>query len=156
MTWLPEQAPGRTGFERVLGLRPELRDDFEAFADLIWNRGGLSPVTLELCRLRVAQILGCDGELRRRSASAQAAGLTEETIAALDDWRNSERFYPPEQACLALTEKFVLDPRGVSDADVAAVTAHLSPAQVVALVEALALLDGFMRFRAILAADAAD
>jgi hypothetical protein len=29
MTWLPEQAPGRTGFERVLGLRPELRADFE-------------------------------------------------------------------------------------------------------------------------------
>lgn len=156
MTWLPEQAPGRTGFEQVFGLRPELRSDFETFADLIWSRGGLSPVTLELCRLRMAQVLGCQGELRRRSASAQTAGLAEETIAALDDWRTSERFYPLEQACLALAEKFVLDPRGVSDADFAAVTAHLSPAQTVALVEALAVLDGFMRFRAILGADGAD
>ena len=52
----------------------------------------VSPVLLELCRLRVAQILGCESELQRRSAAAQAAGLSEETIAALDDWRTSERF----------------------------------------------------------------
>ena len=54
-----------------------------------------------------------------------------------------------------MAERFVLDPRGVSDADAAAVTAHLSPAQTVALIEALAVFDGFTRFRAILGVDCA-
>jgi alkylhydroperoxidase family enzyme len=152
MTWLPETGHGGTPFARVLALRPELQADVEAFTDLIWARGGVNPVVLELCRLRIAGILGCESELRRRTPAAQAAGLTEATIAELDDWRTSERFYPPEQACLGLAEQFVLDPRGVGDDAVAAGTAHLSPAQAVALVEALAMFDGFTRFRMILAA----
>lgn len=151
MTWLPNTTRGGTGFERVFGLRPELHDDFNAFAGLLWTR--LDPVLLELCRLRIAQILGCESEQRRRSAPAQAAGLAEEKVAALEEWRTSDRFSAVERASLLLAERFVLNPRGASDADVAAVTVHLSPAQTVALVEALAVFDGFTRFRAILAVD---
>jgi hypothetical protein len=44
----------------------------------------------------------------------------------------------------------VLDPHGVDDADTAAVAAHLPPPAMVALIEALALFDGFTRFRLIL------
>jgi alkylhydroperoxidase family enzyme len=142
MTWLPQQAPGTTPFARVFGLCPELHADWAAFAELFRTQRAGEPALLELCRVRIAQIVGCDATAHPDCA---------EKIAALDDWRRSTAFSAVERACLALAEKFVLDPRGVSDADCAAVTAHLSPAETVALVEALALFDGFARFRAILA-----
>ncbi len=110
MTWLPQTAPGPTSFARVFGLCPELYADVEAFAALVWTRRALDPVLLELCRLRIAQILGCTAELQRRSAPALAAGLTEERIAALDDWAARAAFSAAEYAGLRLSEKFVLDP----------------------------------------------
>jgi alkylhydroperoxidase family enzyme len=42
---------------------------------------------------------------------------------------------------------FVQDPHAITDADVEAVLQHLGEDGVVALVEALALFDGFARFR---------
>jgi len=150
MTWLPETAPGATPFDQALGLCPDLRADLAAFQDLFWTLRPVDPIVLELCRLRVAQILGCDAELARRSAPAVAAGLTEEKIAALDDWRVSGAFSDLERAALRVAETFVLDPHGMSDADVGAVSARLGPAGTVALVEALAFFDGFTRFRLIL------
>src|SRR5262245_47106629 len=122
MTWLPDSAEGRTRFERVLGLRPELLADLQVFVDALWRRGGVDPALLELCRLRVAQILGWEAERQQRPVH-----LSEEKIAALETWRGSARFSALESACLALAEKFVLDPRGVSDADIAVLSDHLAP-----------------------------
>jgi alkylhydroperoxidase family enzyme len=152
MTWLPATAPGPTPFDRVLGLCPELHADLVAFTDLLWTCG-VDPVLLELCRLRVAQLLGSAGEQARHSPPARAAGLSAEKIAALEQWRGGAAFSARERACLELAEQFVLNPRGVADADVAAVAAHLSAAETVAVVEALAVFDGFTRFRVILAVD---
>ena len=121
MGWLNSES-----FASVFGLRPQLFADYRAFEEAVWRDGQLGPRLLELCRARVAQILG-DG--------------TAEDVAALTEC---------ERACLRLTDKFVLDPHGVGDADAAAVAKHLSPAAMVALIEALALFDGFTRFRLIL------
>ena len=146
MTWLPETGPGGTDFDRTLGLRPELRADLAAFERLLWESGSVDPTLLELCRLRIAQLLGWEPEVRRRGP----ADIAESKRAALETWRRSGAFTPIERACLELAEGFVLDPHGVSEADVGAVAAHLEPAAVVLLVEALAFFDGFTRFRAIL------
>jgi hypothetical protein len=110
-------------FASVFGRRPQLFADYRAFEESV--RGALDPRLFELCRARVARILGGDAE----------------EVAARTDC---------ERACLRLADRFVLDPHGVSDADAAEVAAHLSPAAMVALIEALALFDGFMRFRLIL------
>jgi len=150
MTWLPATAAGATSFDRVFGLRPDLYADYRAFESLFWSSRPVDPVLIEICRLRIAQLLRCDPEQRRRSAPATAAGLTEQKISALDDWYHSMVFSEVERACLAFAEKFVLDPRGVTDEDAAAVTAHLSPPEMVAFTEALALFDGFTRFRLML------
>jgi alkylhydroperoxidase family enzyme len=146
MTWLPESGPGGTDFDRTLGLRPELRADLESFERLLWESWSVDPALLELCRLRIAQLLGWAPEVRRRGP----AKIAEAKRAALETWRRSGAFSPLERACLELTEGFVLDPHGVSEANVGAVAAYLDPAGVVLLVEALALFDGFTRFRAIL------
>jgi AhpD family alkylhydroperoxidase len=145
--WLREQAPGRTATARVLGHRPELRDALAAFEALFWRRPWLDPVLLELCRLRVAQLTGCAAELAVRSRPAVEAGLCEEKIARLEDWERSPGFTASERACLLFTEKWVLDVGSITDADAAAVSQRLGSEGTVALCEALAILDGFARFR---------
>ena len=147
--------PGETSFEGAFGLRPELHADWQAFAELFWTRRLVEPTLLELCRIRVAQILGCAAEERRRTPQAVAAGLDETALTELVDWPRSQRFSDVQRACLRFTDGFVLDPHGVSDADAAAVAAHLPPKEMMALIEALAVFDGFTRFRLILGLEAA-
>lgn len=140
MSWLTE-CP--TSFESALGLRPELLRDYQAFESQLWT-SGVDPTLLELCRLRVAGILGWPTAARRDAAPGAPL------IAALDRWATSDAFSPLQRAALRLTDGFVLDPHGVTYADAAALAAHLSPAQTVALIEALAVFDGFTRFRLML------
>jgi hypothetical protein len=49
-----------------------------------------------------------------------------------------------------LAEKFALDVHAVDDEDIAAVRDAIGEPALVALIEAMALFDGFTRFRAIL------
>ena len=153
MTWLPELADGDTGLDRVFGLRPDLYDAFRAFYAVFWTRELLDPIVLELCRLRVAQLLGCVVEQQVRYAPARDAGLTESQIAALPRWPDDTRFSEAQRAALAFAEQFVLDPHGVDDELRDTVIDHFEIAGLTALCEALALFDGFSRFRIVLGVD---
>jgi alkylhydroperoxidase family enzyme len=148
MSWLPLAAAtaDRDPFERVFALRANLFEAYRDFSDLFWTRRLVDPVVLELCRLRVAQLLAARHPQSVRTPQALAAGLNEARIAALSDWWNSGDFSPTERACLRFAEQFVLDAKGISDADAAAVVGALGDAGTVAFVEALAIFDGFSRF----------
>jgi len=145
-----------TPFERVFALRKNLFEDFRSFYALFWEAHLVDPVILELCRLRIAQLHGCEAELRVRYQPALDAGLTEEKIAALADAGDSPLYSDAERACVALAELFAMDPHAITDADAARVTAVLGDAGTVALVEALALFDGFARFRLMLGVEMPD
>jgi len=134
----------------VFGLRPELYQAWRGFRDVFWDEALVDPVVLELCRLRVATLHACAAELAQRTPAAHAAGLDEQKLAALADWASDPRFDARERACLRFAEQFVLDPHGITDADAAAVVAALGEPGLVALIEALALFDGFCRFRLVL------
>jgi alkylhydroperoxidase family enzyme len=150
MSWLPDAAEGDTPLDRVFGLRPDLYDPFRAFYAVFWSDRLLDPVVLELCRLRVAQLLGCQSEQRVRYRPARDAGLTEEQVAQLPAWPQGPAFTDAQRAALALAEQFVLDPHGIDDERRDAVIDHFGLPGLVALCEALALFDGFCRFRMIL------
>lgn len=151
VSWLGEEDPkGATPLDRVFGLRPNLHEDYRRFVALFWEKALVDPVILELCRLRVAMLLDCEAELAVRSRPALAAGLDEAKIAELARAGSCERFTPAERACIAFAELFVADPQAITDADAAAVTDQLGDAGLVALVEALAIFDGFTRFRLLL------
>jgi len=156
MTWLPDLADGDTGLDRVFGLRPDLYDAFRAFYALFWTDQLLDPIVLELCRLRVAQLLGCATEQQVRYAPSRDAGLTESQIAALPRWPDDTRFSEAQRAALAFAEQFVLDPHGVDDELRDAVIDHFELAGLTALCEALALFDGFCRFRTLLGVGSPD
>ena len=146
MTWLPESAIGATPIERAFGLRPDLFAACRDFAALFWEKRLVDPTLLELCRMRVGQMVGtelpalCDA-MRDARASVPAAKR-----ADVGAWWNSAAFSDTERACLRFAEQFVLDPKGIGDNDAAAVVAALGDAGTVAFVEALAILDGFSRF----------
>jgi alkylhydroperoxidase family enzyme len=146
MSWLPGTARTGDPFARVFGLRPNLFEAWRDFAALFWTRRLVDPVLLELCRLRVAQLLAARYPLSTRTPEARAAGLDELRIAALASWWTSDAFGARERACLRFAEQFVLDAQGISDEDAAAVVAALGEPGTVAFVEALAIFDGFSRF----------
>jgi alkylhydroperoxidase family enzyme len=150
MSWITGHQPA--DFNSLFSLRPNLFQDYQAFAELFWQRGLVPPIALELCRLRVAQLHRCAPELARRRPEARASGLGEDKIAALPDWPGDPRFSAAERACLALAESFTIDPHGISDDMMAEVVAALGEAGAVALLECLALFDGFCRFQVLLQA----
>jgi hypothetical protein len=131
-TWLPDVAvaEGQPEFDAVFGLRPDLFDAYRDFESVFWTHELVDGEILDACRARCAQLL-------------RAAGAPVEPVAAADP-RSALA------ACLVLAEQFVIDPHCVTAEMRDAVVAHLGDAGLVALVEALAVFDGFTRFRTLL------
>lgn len=150
VTWLPEHADGSGALDRIFGLRPDLYEPFLAFYSTFWTHRLLDPVVLELCRLRVAHLLGCKSETRVRYQPALDAGLTEDQVSALPQWPTSPLFSDAHRAALAFAEQFVIDVEGIGSELRDAVADHFEVAGLVALCEVLALFDGFCRFRIVL------
>jgi alkylhydroperoxidase family enzyme len=110
----------------------------------------MDPVVLELCRLRVAGLVGCRSELAVRSRPAVDAGMSEETVGDLARWTSSDAYDETARACLGFTEQFVVDPAGVTAADRGRVRAAVGFPRLVGLAQAVAAFDGFDRFRLVL------
>ena len=146
MTWLPETATGATPIERAFGLRPELFAACRDFATLFWEKPLLDPALLELCRIRVGQMLGAEVPALCDAMREARAALPPTKVTELAGWSRSAAFSATEAACLRFAEQFVLDPAGIGDDDAAAVVAALGEPGTVAFVEVLAILDGFSRF----------
>ena len=150
MSWLASIGHERPDFEDVFSLRPDLYDGYRAFYALFWQQHLVDPVLLEIARLRIARLNGCVGETVLRYRPAIDAGMSEAEARAVLDGRGHQVLDRLQLACLGLAEKFVLDVHSITDADVAAVREEIGEPALVALIEAMALFDGFTRFRAIL------
>lgn len=156
MVWLPSLEKTSGSFEQVFSLRENLYADYLAFIRLFWQRELVDVVAMELCRLRVAQLHQCAPELNRRYRVALDAGLNEEKISVLPQWPKHPSFSDAERACLQLAEMFVLDPHGISDEDAESAKQYLGDAGLVALMEVLAMFDGFSRFQLMLSVQCSD
>ena len=84
-SWLPSVAPSGRLVD-VMALRPDLMEQWAALESEVWQVVELPPVVLELCRLRMASLLGAGAELRRRTPAAVAAGLSETVVEGLASW----------------------------------------------------------------------
>ena len=129
----------------VLAAQPDILERLDEMHQAAWSI--VDPIVLELCRLRIATLLGCEVEQQVRSEPAIAAGLDEATIAELAAWPRSERFGPRERACLAFCEQFVIDVAGMNDDTALAVSTELGPHAFRAFVAGLLVVEQRQRLR---------
>jgi alkylhydroperoxidase family enzyme len=143
MTWLGgiDVAAGPPTVAGALALRPELAELVAAYeAELRC----VEPVLLELCRVRIAQLLG----------DAAAGGRHDDTVAAkvgaLATYPTSPLFNEHERTCLNYAEQYVIDVHSLTDDDADAVKRGMSEAEFVAFTVALGMFEGLTRFRLLL------
>ena len=123
----------------LLALRPELAAAHDELLDAIW--AGVDPVLLELCRLRMAKLMGAAVAQAERSPAAVTAGLTDHHVEMLPRWPDDPAFTDAHRAALAFTEQWVIDHHGITDAQVAALHHALGAEGVVVLTTALGVWD---------------
>ncbi|MGY1495924.1 carboxymuconolactone decarboxylase family protein [Streptomyces sp. QTS52] len=143
MTRVKNLAAGPTELDQVWGLRSDFYKLF--LEDYGRSLARLDPVLVELCRVRIAQLVESDFDLALRYKPASEAGLTEEKISALSDYPTSDLFSGRERNCLEFTEQFVIQSSSISDDDVARVQTVVSPEEFIYLCKALSVMDQFAR-----------
>lgn len=129
----------------VLHDHPDVAAQLAAAHAAAWRV--VDPVVLELCRLRIAALLGCRAEAATRTPAASEAGLEEAMVAELAQWPTSPRFGRRERACLALCEHFVMDVASVPDELADDVVEHLGRDGLADLVAALLVVEQRQRLR---------
>src|SRR5262245_5751734 len=90
LTWLQAMAPETDEIRALLDLCPDGYESLSAVYRAAWSF--VDPIILELCRLRLAQLLGCHTDLRVRYEPAVAAGLRQEKLARLERWPSAPDF----------------------------------------------------------------
>ena len=136
MTWF-SKASNR---EQLIQQAPFLSKQFQAFYSSFWQLPYIPAQTLELCRLRLAQLHQSETELNRVEVEL-ASSLRDN----LSQWSKSEKYSDAEKAALAFAEVYTMDPQAITDALADDVKAHYGDAGLVALIEALGLFYGLTR-----------
>ncbi|TXS92903.1 hypothetical protein FV139_13145 [Parahaliea maris] len=136
MNWIN----GGTDRATTLASVPELAGTFKALYESFWTQPHIPGMTLELCRLRLAQLHNSDLEWARKDCEI-GAGKREQ----LAGWSSCDGFTHAERACIEFTEIYAMDAQAITDDIAAAVKGHYGDAGLVALVEALGIFDGMTR-----------
>jgi alkylhydroperoxidase family enzyme len=103
-----------------------------------------SPRLLELCRVRIAILLGCAAEADARTPGS---GVADDHLAAIRAWPTDSRFDALDRACLGFTERYVIDVASIDDDTVAAVREHLGDEGLANFVNALLVVEQRIRLR---------
>ncbi len=82
--------------------------EFSARAAEAGADAGLSPLLVELVKIRASQLNGCAFCLRMHSADAVKAGETADRLAVIAGWWESQYFTPEEQAALQIAENVTM------------------------------------------------
>ena len=154
MTRVKDLAHGPTELDRVWGLR---RDYYRVFmADYRKALSNLDPMLVELCRVRLAQMVESSFDLSVRYSPAINAGLSEQKIAALADYPTSPMFTDRERTALEFTEQWVIQSSTITDGDVERLLTVLSAEEFIYFCKALSVMDQFARANAIFAIEPSD
>lgn len=113
---------------------PRLAESLDALEDGLWAAN--DPALLDLCRLRLGQLVGRDLEPRHAPPTK---------VAALRRWPTDPAFTEAERALLDFCEHFAIDARTVTDAQAARLHEHFTPAQLAALTTGIAVYDALAR-----------
>ncbi len=141
MTWLPVST-ATTDLDAIFALQPEMAEslvEFLATADAVNDRE-----LLGLCRLRVAQVLGC-----RAGLEGAEAGL----LTRLDNWDDPDAFDARERAALDYTDQFMMSATDVSPEQRTELARALGVSEPSTFVYGLYINEAFLRMLAFLDVD---
>lgn len=113
----------------------------------------LDPRVHELVRMRVAQINNCTVCLAWRTPAAQAAGVTDELLAAVEHFADVAEFSPAEKVAIEYAQRFSTDSANIDDDFIARLSEHFSPADIVELTLVIGKYIAFGRFMQVLGLD---
>lgn len=82
---------------------PEAMQAIQALSQATYQ-GGVPEATLHLIHLRTSQINGCSPCVLAGTAHARKSGETDDRLATVAAWRDTQCFTDAERAALALTE----------------------------------------------------
>jgi alkylhydroperoxidase family enzyme len=148
-----EQEVGITaeiGFDDIVDADADYAAALRDIDDALRAQDLISPVVLEMCRLRIAQILGCAAALERRTPEATAAGLDETLVASLARWTAASGFDSRTRTCLEYAEQLLIDAQGVGDEQAQAVIAEIGEGGFLVLTYACGLFETTQRARLVL------
>ena len=140
---LDADAAGTTAvIEQVLAHLPDVVDALDAAHRAAW--AAVDTRLLELCRVRAAQLIGCEVEAAARTPGC---GVDDEVIGGVGQWPTSMDFDERDRAVLAWCEQFVIDVASMSDQQVAEVARWLGDDGVVDLTNAFLVIEQRLRLR---------
>ena len=137
-------------FDDIVGARADYAAALREIERAVWAQELVSPVVLELCRLRIAQILGCATALEHRTPQAVTAGLDEALVEALPEWPTDPRFDRRTRDCLGYAEQLLIDAQGVDDDQARGVIDALGEGGFLVLTYACGLFETTQRARILL------
>jgi len=138
---MASEAPSTT--RRLADILANTPDVFESLTATHAAATDAIPTRLyELCRLRVAALLGTPDELATSELDAA-------TVEALPSWPTHDAFDATDRACLAFTEQFIIDVASMPDDLAEAVADRLGGDGFANFVHALLALEQRQRLRLI-------
>jgi AhpD family alkylhydroperoxidase len=137
---------------RALALRPELAHAVSTYDKAVWN-SSLDWRLHELVRMRVAQINECTVCLSWRSQPALDAGVDNDLLAGVDQWRDYADFTQAERVALEFAERYCTQSARIDDGLLVRLAEHFDPGEIVELTLVIAKYMAFGRFMQVLGLD---
>ena len=111
--------------DSTMAALPEIAMAFNALYSSFWQQPHIPPETLELCRLRLAQLHNSSVDLEREDCF-----IPTEKRERLSQWGTDRQFTKGERACLELTEMYAMDVQAITDEQAQALKGHILGALV--------------------------
>jgi AhpD family alkylhydroperoxidase len=125
---------------------PEGLEKLRALEHYVNADSGLEHILLELVKVRASLLNGCENCIRVHTTELRKAGESEERIAGVAEWRNSEAYTNRERAALSWAEVVTNIQDGhAPDAVYDEVRAVFSEAETVNLTLAIATINAWNR-----------
>lgn len=137
---------------RALSLRPEFAKAVGKFDAVVWE-SDLDWRLHELVRMRVAMINECTVCLGWRTPMATDAGVTDELLAAVADYRTDPAFTEGERVALEYTERFCRDSARIDDELLDRLRGYLADDEIVELTLVIGKYLALGRFMQVLGLD---
>jgi alkylhydroperoxidase family enzyme len=110
--------------------------NFSRLGNSLMTRGKLDKKLREIAILRNARVCGSLYEYTQHVPIAKAAGLSDEQIAAVDNWEQAKCFSEVERQVLRFTDEVARSVKG-SRATLEALQKNLGPGEIVELIMAI-------------------